>query len=84
MGAGVIGVTSAYYLAYASHDVTVIDRHPEAALKIYLQMEAKFPPAIPSPGPGLMPPDKSFDGFVDKMRRLNLGSGRTQGSSVGA
>ncbi|MBT3765662.1 MAG: D-amino acid dehydrogenase [Rhodospirillales bacterium] len=33
LGAGVIGVTSAYYLALAGHEVTVIDRHPGAALE---------------------------------------------------
>jgi D-amino-acid dehydrogenase len=31
MGAGVIGVTNAYYLAKEGHQVTVIDRQPEAA-----------------------------------------------------
>src|SRR5258708_34488379 len=31
MGAGVIGVTNAYYLAREGHQVTVIDRQPEAA-----------------------------------------------------
>ncbi|MEO7224110.1 MAG: FAD-dependent oxidoreductase, partial [Devosia sp.] len=28
LGAGVIGTTSAYYLAKAGHEVTVIDRQP--------------------------------------------------------
>ena len=27
LGAGVIGVTSAWYLAQAGHEVTVVDRH---------------------------------------------------------
>jgi D-amino-acid dehydrogenase len=31
MGAGVIGVTNAYYLATEGHQVTVIDRQPQAA-----------------------------------------------------
>ena len=31
MGAGVVGVTTAYYLAKAGHDVVVIDRQAEAA-----------------------------------------------------
>ena len=30
LGAGVIGVTSAWYLAEAGHDVTVVDRHAQA------------------------------------------------------
>jgi D-amino-acid dehydrogenase len=33
LGAGVIGVTTAYYLAKAGHDVTVIDRQPGPALE---------------------------------------------------
>jgi D-amino-acid dehydrogenase len=33
LGAGVIGVTSAYYLAKAGHQVTVIDRQPGPALE---------------------------------------------------
>jgi len=33
LGAGVIGTTSAWYLARAGHDVTVVDRQPEAALE---------------------------------------------------
>ncbi|MEO8717178.1 MAG: D-amino acid dehydrogenase [Burkholderiales bacterium] len=30
LGAGVVGVTSAWYLARAGHDVTLVDRQPEA------------------------------------------------------
>lgn len=33
LGAGVIGTTSAWYLARAGHEVTVVDRQPEAALE---------------------------------------------------
>ena len=33
LGAGVIGTTSAWYLACAGHEVTVVDRQPEAALE---------------------------------------------------
>ncbi len=31
LGAGVVGMAAAYYLAKDGHEVTVIDRHPEAA-----------------------------------------------------
>jgi D-amino-acid dehydrogenase len=31
LGAGVVGVTSAYYLAREGHEVTVVDREPDAA-----------------------------------------------------
>ena len=33
LGAGVIGTSSAWYLARAGHEVTVVDRQPEAALE---------------------------------------------------
>ncbi len=33
LGGGVIGVTAAWYLAQDGHDVTVLDRHPGAALE---------------------------------------------------
>ncbi len=42
LGAGVIGVTSAWYLAKAGHSVTVIDRQPAAALEPASPMPAKY------------------------------------------
>jgi D-amino-acid dehydrogenase len=33
LGAGIIGVSTAWYLAEEGHDVTVVDRQPEAALE---------------------------------------------------
>jgi D-amino-acid dehydrogenase len=33
LGAGVVGVTAAWYLAQDGHEVTVLDRHPGAALE---------------------------------------------------
>ena len=33
LGAGVIGTTTAYYLARAGHEVTVVDRQPGPALR---------------------------------------------------
>ena len=33
LGSGVIGVTSAYYLAEAGHEVVVLDRQPGPALE---------------------------------------------------
>lgn len=51
LGSGVIGVTSAYYLALAGHEVTVLDRQPGPALKPVLAMPARFLPAMPLLGP---------------------------------
>lgn len=31
LGSGVVGLTSAWYLAQAGHDVTVVDRQPRGA-----------------------------------------------------
>src|SRR5258706_13583507 len=33
LGAGVVGVTSAWYLSKAGHDVTVIDRRPASGME---------------------------------------------------
>ncbi|MGH8678087.1 MAG: FAD-dependent oxidoreductase, partial [Burkholderiales bacterium] len=33
LGAGVVGVTSAWYLAKAGHEVTVVDRQPAAGME---------------------------------------------------
>lgn len=33
LGSGVVGVTSAWYLCQAGHEVTVIDREPGSALE---------------------------------------------------
>jgi len=33
LGAGVVGVASAWYLSKAGHDVTVVDRHAAAGME---------------------------------------------------
>jgi D-amino-acid dehydrogenase len=55
LGGGVIGVTSAYYLAKAGHDVTVIDRQAEAALETSFANAGEVSPGYASPwaGPGV-------------------------------
>src|SRR6185312_5059402 len=54
-GAGVIGVTSAYYLARAGHMVTVIDRQPGPALETSFANAGEVSPGYASPwaGPGI-------------------------------
>ena len=37
MGAGVVGMTTAYYLAKDGHEVTVVDRQPDAAMETSYQ-----------------------------------------------
>jgi len=55
LGSGVIGVTSAYYLARAGHDVTVIDRQPAPAQETSFANAGEVSPGYSSPwaGPGV-------------------------------
>ena len=55
LGAGVIGVTSAYYLAKNGHEVTVVDRQGEPALETSFANAGEVSPGYASPwaGPGV-------------------------------
>jgi D-amino-acid dehydrogenase len=55
LGSGVIGVTSAYYLARAGHEVTVIDRQAAPALETSFANAGEVSPGYASPwaGPGV-------------------------------
>ena len=55
LGGGVIGVTSAYYLARAGHDVTVIERQPGPALETSFANAGQISPGYASPwaAPGI-------------------------------
>jgi D-amino-acid dehydrogenase len=55
LGSGVIGVTSAYYLAKTGHEVTVIDRQPGAGLETSFANagELSYGYASPWAGPGI-------------------------------
>lgn len=55
LGAGVIGVSSAYYLAKAGHEVTVIDRQPGPALETSFANAGEISPGYASPwaAPGI-------------------------------
>ena len=55
LGSGVIGVTSAYYLAKAGHEVTVIDRQPGPALETSFANAGQISPGYASPwaAPGI-------------------------------
>ena len=57
LGAGVIGTTSAWYLAQAGHEVTVVDRHDGAGMRPRSPTAARSPPATPSRGrsPSVVP-----------------------------
>jgi len=66
LGAGVIGVTSAYYLAKAGYEVTVIDRQPGAGLETSFANAGEVSPGYASPwaGPGV--PVKAVRWMLDK------------------
>ncbi len=55
LGSGVIGVSSAYQLALAGHEVTVVDRQPAAALETSYGNAGEVSPGYSSPwaGPGV-------------------------------
>ncbi|MCX8996938.1 D-amino acid dehydrogenase [Rhizobiaceae bacterium BDR2-2] len=55
LGSGVVGVTSAWYLAKAGHDVTVIDRQPAAALETSFANAGEISPGYSTPwaAPGI-------------------------------
>ncbi len=56
LGSGVIGVASAYYLAKAGHDVTVVDRQPGPGLETSYANAGEISPGYSSPWatPGLI------------------------------
>lgn len=55
LGGGVIGVTTAYYLARAGHEVTVVDRQAEPGLETSFANAGEVSPGYASPwaGPGV-------------------------------
>jgi len=55
LGSGVIGVTSAWYLAAAGHEVTVVDRQPAPALETSYANAGEVSPGYSAPwaGPGV-------------------------------
>ncbi|MEP6720860.1 MAG: FAD-dependent oxidoreductase, partial [Variovorax sp.] len=55
LGSGVIGVTAAYQLAVAGHEVTVVDRQPAAAMETSYGNAGEVSPGYSAPwaGPGV-------------------------------
>lgn len=55
LGSGVIGVTTAYYLSKAGHEVTVVDRQPSPAQETSFANAGEVSPGYSSPwaGPGV-------------------------------
>src|SRR3546814_7151680 len=55
LGAGVVGVTSAWYLAEAGHEVVLVDRQPGPALETSFANAGEISPGYASPwaAPGI-------------------------------
>ena len=49
LGSGVVGVTSAWYLSQAGHEVTVIDREPGSALETSAANAGQISPGYAAP-----------------------------------
>ena len=72
LGAGVIGVTSAWYLARAGHEVTVVDRQPAAALETSFANAGEISPGYSTPwaAPGI--PQKALKWLFQRHAPLVL------------
>ena len=72
LGSGVIGVTSAYYLSQAGHEVTVIERHEAAALDTSFGNAGQISPGYASPwaAPGI--PTKAMKWMFAKNSPLTI------------
>jgi D-amino-acid dehydrogenase len=70
LGAGVVGVASAYYLARAGHDVTVIERREQSGLETSFANAGQVSPGYSSPwaAPGI--PVKALKWLLMKHRPL--------------
>lgn len=72
LGSGVIGVTSAWYLAKAGHDVTVLDRQPGPALETSFANAGQISPGYASPwaAPGV--PLKALKWMLQRHAPLSI------------
>ncbi len=60
LGSGVIGVTSAWYLAQSGHEVTVIDRQPAAGMETSFANAGQVSPGMSAPWAGPDTPKKAI------------------------
>ena len=72
LGSGVVGVTSAYYLARQGHEVTVVDRQPAAGMETSFANAGQVSPGYSAPwaAPGI--PIKAMKWLMMKHRPLVL------------
>jgi D-amino-acid dehydrogenase len=72
LGAGVIGVTTAYYLAKAGHDVVVLDRRPGPALETSFANAGEISPGYSTPWAAPSIPMKALQWLAMKHAPLIL------------
>jgi len=72
LGAGIIGVTSAYYLAKAGHDVTVVDRQPGPALETSFANAGQISPGYAGPWAAPNIPLKAIKWMFEKHAPLSI------------
>ncbi|WP_149535645.1 D-amino acid dehydrogenase [Siccirubricoccus phaeus] len=70
LGSGVVGVTSAWFLAKAGHEVTVLDRQPAAGMETSFANAGQVSPGYSAPwaGPGI--PVKALKWLMMRYRPL--------------
>jgi len=70
LGSGVVGVPSAWYLAQAGHEVTVIDRQPAAGLETSFANAGQVSPGMSAPWAGPDTPKKAILWMMMRHRPL--------------
>ena len=70
LGSGVVGVTSAWYLAKAGHEVTVIDRQPAAGMETSFANAGQVSPGMSAPWAGPDTPRKAILWMMMRHRPL--------------
>ena len=70
LGSGVVGVTSAWYLAQAGHEVTVADRQPAAGMETSFANAGQVSPGMSAPWAGPDTPKKAVLWLMMKHRPL--------------
>ncbi len=70
LGSGVVGVTSAWYLAQAGHEVTVLDRQPAAGMETSFANAGQVSPGLSAPWAGPDTPKKAILWLMMRHRPL--------------
>ena len=70
LGSGVVGVTSAWYLAEAGHEVTVIDRQDAAGMETSFANAGQVSPGLSAPWAGPDTPRKAITWLMMQHRPL--------------